>query len=368
MTKPLISIIVSSFNNEKYLPKCLDHLINQTLSDIEIICIDDASSDNSLAVLQDYAKRDDRIQILTNDENCGLSIVRNRGLEVAKAPYIMFCDGDDYYNLDMCEKMYYAIDNHHADLAISEINVIYHARREMKISDDHYYTLKYHGQQTINRALYFNTDFSVDNKIFKKSLIDQYHIRFPERLHYEDAYFTPAYLYASHTIYYLNERLYNYVRHASSIMSDTWSNNSDNDFAIDHIYIFFQLFDFLEANQLLEKDQPLYWELFASYVKLAIEHSKTKSRIKEIRQKCAAFIEQHRDSYNQASDNTKEAIRYLVFSKFHINTTRIKGWILKLWPTYCLEIDNALRLQSLQLKHQRLLDELNQLIIQQKQK
>lgn len=99
----LISIIVPVYNVEKYLPQCLDSIIGQTYSNIEIICVNDGSPDNSIDILTDYAHRDSRIKIVSQ-KNKGLSSARNTGLHYASGDYIMFVDSDDWIELDTCEK------------------------------------------------------------------------------------------------------------------------------------------------------------------------------------------------------------------------------------------------------------------------
>ena len=101
---PKISIIVPIYNVCRYIPICLDSLINQTCYNVEILCIDDGSTDASPSILQEYASRDARIIILSQP-NAGQGAARNRALEIARAPYIMFCDGDDWYEPTMCEHM-----------------------------------------------------------------------------------------------------------------------------------------------------------------------------------------------------------------------------------------------------------------------
>lgn len=103
MTGPMISVIVPVYNVEKYLKKCLDSIINQTYSNLEIICVDDGSKDCSIDILKVYACRDSRIKIISQ-KNTGLSAARNTGLHHASGEYIMFVDSDDWLDLDICEK------------------------------------------------------------------------------------------------------------------------------------------------------------------------------------------------------------------------------------------------------------------------
>ena len=104
-----VSVIVPVYNVESYLEECLESLVNQTLKDIEIICINDASTDNSLQILKEYKKKYSKlIQIIDLKKNVGLGYARNNGLDKAQGEYIAFVDSDDYVDVTMCEKTYIA--------------------------------------------------------------------------------------------------------------------------------------------------------------------------------------------------------------------------------------------------------------------
>ena len=103
--RPAVSIVLAVYNMEKYLPKCLDSLINQTLKNIEIICVDDGSTDDSLKLLQEYANKDSRIKVLTQ-KNQKLPLARRHAMEIATGEYIQYVDADDYIELDACECLY----------------------------------------------------------------------------------------------------------------------------------------------------------------------------------------------------------------------------------------------------------------------
>ena len=105
-----VSIIIPVYNSAKFLPRCLNSIINQTLKDIEIICINDGSTDNSLSILNDFAQKDNRI-IIINITNHGAAFARNQGLEKATGEYIGFCDSDDFVDLNYFETLYnYSLD------------------------------------------------------------------------------------------------------------------------------------------------------------------------------------------------------------------------------------------------------------------
>ena len=105
MQKTKVSIIIPVYNSEKFLQKCLDSIVNQTLQEIEIICINDGSQDNSRKILQDYKDKDSRITII-DQENGGLSAACNSGLKIVKGEYIGFVDSDDWVSVDFFEKLY----------------------------------------------------------------------------------------------------------------------------------------------------------------------------------------------------------------------------------------------------------------------
>ncbi len=99
-----ISIILPTYNVEKYIARALESCINQTFKDIEIIVVDDCGNDKSIDIAKEYASKDDRIKIIHNEENLKLLRARYEGAKVATSPYIMFLDSDDYLELNACEE------------------------------------------------------------------------------------------------------------------------------------------------------------------------------------------------------------------------------------------------------------------------
>ena len=120
MTKPSLSIVVPVYNTEKYLRRCMDSIMNQTLKDIEIIIVDDGSKEECAVLCDEISKTDSRIKVV-HKENGGLGFARNSGVEAATGEYIGFVDSDDYIERAMCEALYNAAKKHNADLAVSGI-------------------------------------------------------------------------------------------------------------------------------------------------------------------------------------------------------------------------------------------------------
>lgn len=122
--QPKVSVIIPVYNVEKNLVECLDSVINQTLADIEIICVEDCSMDNSATILKEYAKMDARIKVIWHEHNSGLVKVRKDGVLVAKAEYIMFLDSDDEFFPYACETAYNAIEKYKTDVLEFGVKVV----------------------------------------------------------------------------------------------------------------------------------------------------------------------------------------------------------------------------------------------------
>lgn len=210
-----ISVIIPVYNVENYLKRCLDSIIGQTLKDIEIICINDGSTDSSLQILQEYAKNDSRIKII-NQENKGLSVTRNNGIEIAQGEFIGFVDSDDYISDNFFEELYKSAIKNNADIAVSGIK-----RVSSRYNVD---MLVFKTEKTAenfkDKIVLCNVpDYChVWNKIYKAPLLKDTQIRFvPDRL-YEDIPFTPQILFAAKKIVTVPETYYYYWRGSSSII------------------------------------------------------------------------------------------------------------------------------------------------------
>jgi len=119
-----VSIIIPVFNSEQHIEKCLKSLQKQTLKEIEIICVDDRSTDASYDILKQTAETDDRIKVFLNEENKGTLCSRKKGVEEATGEYIMFADNDDWYDIDACERLYERIKKEKVDILMYGIKII----------------------------------------------------------------------------------------------------------------------------------------------------------------------------------------------------------------------------------------------------
>ena len=256
---PKISVVVPCYNVAPYIATCLESLVNQTLSDIEIICVDDCGTDKSMEIVEQFAKKDQRIKIVQNKKNSGLSESRNHGMKYATAPYIMFCDSDDYFAPDMCEKMYNAITADGADLAICGTEVIYEADHDKKHSDDAYFAI--HHDNTIDLTQDIQNSYSVCawNKIYKRDIIEKHDVKFPRGLKYEDNYFYNAYCLWVKRVAFVADKLYKYRRRAGSIMNSTYGNKTLN---LHPLKIAIAWFEYAKKNNKLNEKQNWFWGKF----------------------------------------------------------------------------------------------------------
>jgi glycosyltransferase involved in cell wall biosynthesis len=218
---PLVSVIIPIYNAEKYLLHCLNSVCQQTLRDIEIICIDDASDDNSLTVLQNYAAKDLRLTIITHDKNYGQATARNTGIKAAKGKYIYFIDNDDWIDIDYIASIVYAAKVNNADVVVNT-NII------IEFEDgrsEYYYDLKKLYIAGFNKIgfIKIEDDFfeyiccAVWSFLWKKSFINKFKLAFLDGLSHEDLFFSRIALVNLQNIYITNKSSYHWLNRTNSV-------------------------------------------------------------------------------------------------------------------------------------------------------
>lgn len=322
-----VTVIVPVYNGAESVGSCLDNLIKQTLKEIEIVCVNDGSTDNSLDVIGDYIEKDKRIKVVSQ-KNGGLSAARNTGIENTKTPFVMFCDCDDIFALDMCEKMVEAIEQNETDVAACGTEVEYEAHVEISDSDTNYYRLKFAGKNYINDEVTAKTDVSVCDKIFRMDLIKKYGIRFPKKLNNEDYYFYNAYMSVAQTIFFVNRKMYKYIRREGSIMSENFEANK---YSPDHLLVAKKLFAFYKKNGFLKMHTDLFWNQFSESFWFSYEHSAKKYR-KDIEKLAKRFIEVNYDKYEPMTPRVKRLVYMIRYSDLlHKIWRALKGKIARVY-------------------------------------
>ena len=206
--EPLISIIVPIYNVEKYVRKCLDSLKSQTMKEIEVICIDDGSTDRSGEIADEYASDVYPIFHIIHTENRGLSAARNRGIDEARGGWLMFVDSDDWVEREFCEIPYEKALEYGADLVIFRAFYERNCRRIKKNNCEIHGLINEYTAHTSGGVVAWN-------KLYEKSLFEK--IRYPEARVYEDIATTHKIVHIAKRIYVLNECLYHQVYRKNSI-------------------------------------------------------------------------------------------------------------------------------------------------------
>lgn len=206
---PKVSVIIPVYNAKEYLHRCLDSVCNQTLKDIEIICVDDCSTDNSYEILQEYANKYSNLKAIHLEKNGGESVARNAGLEIVKGEYIGFVDNDDKIDLDFYEKLYAKAKDENADIAKGEtIEIGYNG--EINLG-----SINKEIRENDNNLLFFTYHWWT--AIYKHSTIKENAINFIEGYSLGgDVLFLNEFLLKARSITLVDNALYHYYRREDS--------------------------------------------------------------------------------------------------------------------------------------------------------
>ena len=212
-TTPKVSVIIPVYNVEDYLRQCLDSVINQTLKDIEIICVDDGSTDKSLEILHEYEKKDSRITVLTQ-KNQYAGVARNVGMSVATGKYFVFLDSDDFFEPELLELQFLQCESNNADIGLCAAN-LYNQSTGKFSNAPWLLEEKYIKEQPFNREilgdnLFKVTKFSPWTKIFSSKFIKEQQLQFQSLPRANDVYFVMSALALANTIVALNKVLVHY--------------------------------------------------------------------------------------------------------------------------------------------------------------
>lgn len=227
---PLISVIIPIYNAEKYLKKCLDTVLSQTYTNIEVILVNDGSSDGSGAIIDSYACQDGRIRVIHLPENKGVSHARNRGIDILKGEYTIFVDADDYVEPDFLEKLYGNLKENQADISICGVDFV---------GFGEYVTSRKAGSACVvsaDQAIFCMLNLypfgqEMCNKLFISSQIKNHY--FSEKIYSgEDLLFIYQILKHAKCVSYMPEKLYHYVYHKESSSHQEFSEKQYTGFLV----------------------------------------------------------------------------------------------------------------------------------------
>ena len=207
----LVSIVVPVYNEERHLKSCLDSLLNQSYENLEIICVNDGSTDNSLNILNEYSNKDSRIEIYTQS-NQGLSESRNNGLSKAKGKYVLFVDADDWIEKDTIKLLYENADNNDSELVLYNAIEEYSDKQRKRIYPLNNTDIDWNNfsfDYKFNKKLVLNTYLVIWTHFFKKSFLDKYNLQFKHKLFEDNLFHIQVMIYAK-KISYQPKILYHY--------------------------------------------------------------------------------------------------------------------------------------------------------------
>ncbi len=259
---PKVSVIIPVYNVEKYLKQTLDCVVNQSLKDIEIICVDNKSTDSTLDIIDSYAQNDDRFVIIKNRENLKQGIARNIGVEESNGEYIFFIDGDDFMNIDCIEKLYDKAKKDDSDITIccwapyddvsKKINYK-HVYSQLKQIPEEYNNRSF-SWRDIKYSIFWQSSVPWD-KIYKKSFLIEKDVKFPGGVFFEDNVFVYDAFFKSTKISILRETLIYYRTNRKGAVTNT----KDKTF-FDYLKIFNLIGDNLKKIDLYDEMKYLYYD------------------------------------------------------------------------------------------------------------
>ena len=278
-----LSVIIPVYNTEKYLAKCLDSVLKESLKDMEIIIINDGSSDNSLEIIKKYKEKYKNI-VSINQENSGQGVARNEGIKRAKGDYLCFVDSDDFINPGSLTKAVNMALEKDLDILYWNIDWVY---EDGKIKHQNIFNPAYRKTDNIG---YLLSDPSPCNKLIRTSLLKDNNLFFPVDCIYEDFALIPSLVKYAKNIEYTDTIVYNYYQRKNSTMNQTSYNKKVMDIlkAYKHLYkrvskeyieeleyiaimqiIYFKTFELLKYNKKEEIDECRKFvnELFPNWIK-----------------------------------------------------------------------------------------------------
>ncbi len=305
----LVSVIVPIYNVEAYLEKCITSIINQTYTNIEIILINDGSTDTSLKICQEYQKLDNRIIIL-NKNNEGLSAARNDGIAKSKGKYICFIDGDDYISPNYIEKLYNDLTKHKADISVC--NFYYENYQGSLTKKKECQNQIYTSTEALKDIFLIqkNLEIMVWNKLYKKELFTKNNITFPKSMIHEDNFVTYKLFAKSKRISLINDKLYYYVQRNNSITNTYSKKRLDVLKSIDEIKAYF-----ISRKDLNEAINCYEFSTYLTIINLLIDKKEDPDTLNKL----IKIIKNNKKSYlnNSLIPNIKKIqLRILITSKF----------------------------------------------------
>ena len=291
-----VSVVVPVYNVEEFLGECLESIVNQTLKDIEIICVNDGSKDRSLDILNEYASRDSRITVI-DQENGGHAVATNRGMELAEGEYLFLMDSDDILELTALEETYNRAEEKNVDFVIFQA-VNNYMEKDEYIKEENYSMNEladFVGDSVFSyrdiKDFIFNISVTPWSKLYKRDFIEKNSIRFPEGLIFDDNVFFFDVLFAAERITFLRKHLFKRRWYPTS------STRAGDERFLNYIPISNLIWDIFKRYEVFDEFKQ---ELYAKKVSTVYYwYSQIQNEFKEL------FFSEMKKDYQKIADDEK---------------------------------------------------------------
>ncbi len=305
---PKVSIIIPVYNVEKYLRECLDSVINQTLKDIEIIIVDDGSTDNSPEICDEYASKDNRIKVI-HQKNQGLGEARNVGLRIASCDYIGFVDSDDYIDLDFYEKLYDAAIKKESEVTVARIKNFYKNKNFVNL----FYNLS-------DTSICLKS--VVWDSLYKKDFLNKNNIEFPKNRIFEDVLFSfKVNCFVKKRFFYTDTWYYRRKDREDSLLNQ-FNKNYNANIVLKIINECKEFLDSLKDSEYYEKAEEIF---YAKELLLLLEIAKNKKslfkfvkdKMKEINISENCYISDYHKEISNRFLKADNYLQFVIWQKFN---------------------------------------------------
>lgn len=318
--KDKISIMVPLYNVENYLEKCIRSLLKQTYNNIEIILVDDGSTDNSLSICEKYKKKDERIKVFHKD-NGGISSARNFCIKKANGKYVTFVDADDYVEEDYVEKLYNGIKKYKTKISVGGYKAIYLNKTEKNNSKNKTYSLT--KEKALENLLYIDLDVSAWSKLYDKELFDN--VRFPEGRIFEDTATTYKLIDQCDEVAIVDYPIYNYCIRSKSITSEKFNIKK-----MDWIISAIEMTHYLK-NKYKDLDSACLSYMMYTHIGVLSSLAMNDKNFKKERKEIISYIKGHKNKYLKDERVSK---KYKMVTRLICTDYRLFKIALKIFQKY----------------------------------
>ncbi len=297
----LVSIIVPVYNAAKYLNRCLNSVVNQTYSNLEIILINDGSTDASLNICKEYAENDKRI-ILVDKINEGVSIARNTGIKESSGDFIAFLDADDWVAPNYIEQLMKPFENENIDISVCDYQIC-NEFTSSSVESDHPYRYEDAKKYMLEKQKKGNFSIIVPwGKIFKAKIVAG--IFFPPKLHFEDEATIYKFFYAANQIAESNYKAYYYFQSSEGLTASVYPKHPE-----DAVEVFEMQYEFFKEKN----DSEFYQQALATLLWKCLTLYVTKKDKKDF---AKAKIDQYLKVFNEFNVNYNHSVSLNFFCRF----------------------------------------------------